>query len=584
MKIKKLNASEQQAINRVIIRPFVRRITITSMIAIVIIWSIAVWFGSGLIADERMKKLIGYERLEANNSVDAININIGHRLAYINSIPLIMATDPSLISLLMRFGSEVKPSELIIEERSALWSADPEMSRLSFRFGKIVAEIGINSLFVMNAAGDCVAEGHPPEDKAFIGTNYADRNYFLSSRSGQNGFQFAVGRVTNAMGLFYSSPVFSNGTFIGAVAVRINIDRLLPLVMERDAFVTDENDVIILARDSTLLMRMLPNGKINGVSAVEKEKRYKQREFETLDMTKKSDYSSNDLVLFKNQPYPYVMATRSNSDDNINVYVLRDMNEAAKRIHKDRLWWFCLLLLIGFLIVVLVFGGMNFVITNRLHRQTLIELNESLVEQASALEESNTKLKAANLTLAAISKTDGLTGIANRHYFDEVLLNEWRRAARSRQPIALVMLDVDFFKKYNDHYGHQAGDECLKLVANALVSSVQRSGELAARYGGEEFAAILPGLEGDNAFEVAEKIRATVQAQDIPHEMGTKAGVVTVSIGVATLCPANEHDGRLDKRDGDGQDIVPDNLLKKADKALYKAKHDGRNQVVLANS
>ncbi|MBF0377518.1 MAG: diguanylate cyclase [Desulfamplus sp.] len=581
MKIKKLVDLEQQKI-RVIIRPFF--IKIAYMTAIVFLWSIAVWHGSGFIADERMKQLIENERLEANGSVDIINTNIGNRLDHIRSIPIVMATEPSLISLLMRFGSDVKPSELMMEERSALWATDPELSRLSCRLGKIVAEIGINSLFVMNAAGDCVAEGHPLEDKAFIGTNYADRKYFLSAKSGENGLQFAVGRVTNAMGLFYSSPVFSNGKFIGAVGARLNIDSLLPMIMERNAFVTDENDIIILTRDTTLLMRMLPHGKIKGVSAEDREKRYKRREFETLDLTKKPDYLSNDLVLFKNQPYPYVMATRSSSDRKINVYVLRDINEAAKRIEQDRLWWFGLLSLIGFLIVLLIFGSMNFVITNRLHRQTLLDLNESLVDQAVALKESNSQLQTANLKLASISTTDGLTGIANRRYFDEVLLNEWLRASRSCQPISLVMLDVDFFKKYNDHYGHQAGDECLKIVAHAFDSCVRRSGELAARYGGEEFVAILPGIDGERAFEVAEKIRATVQAQDIPHKMGTEAGVVTVSIGVATLCPVTDYDGRFNKSDKDGQDRGPDNLLKKADNALYKAKHDGRNRVVLANN
>lgn len=175
-------------------------------------------------------------------------------------------------------------------------------------------------------------------------------------------------------------------------------------------------------------------------------------------------------------------------------------------------------------------------------------------------------LEAANLQLKAQSSTDGLTGIANRRKFDSAWEAEWQRAVRHGFSVALVMVDVDQFKHYNDHYGHLAGDDCLKQVARVLDHHAQRSGELAARYGGEEFIIILPGLDGAGAGAVAQRIRAAIEAEAIPHARGI-TGVVTVSIGVAACVPQ--------------QTDAPSSLIRAADTALYQAKHGGRNRVVI---
>jgi diguanylate cyclase (GGDEF)-like protein len=145
---------------------------------------------------------------------------------------------------------------------------------------------------------------------------------------------------------------------------------------------------------------------------------------------------------------------------------------------------------------------------------------------------------------------------------------EWQRALRQGLPLAVAMVDVDQFKAYNDHYGHQMGDLCLKIVAQALGSSVQRSGEMAARYGGEEFVVILPGLDGAQAHAAMERVRATLQAQNLPHAKADVAGVVTISVGVASRVP------RADESSA--------SLVQEADAAMYQAKRQGRNQVVLA--
>jgi diguanylate cyclase (GGDEF)-like protein len=181
--------------------------------------------------------------------------------------------------------------------------------------------------------------------------------------------------------------------------------------------------------------------------------------------------------------------------------------------------------------------------------------------------ERTAQLEDANRRLAALSITDGLTGLANRRHFDDVLRTECARAARPGQPLALVMLDVDHFKAFNDRYGHQAGDACLVRVAHALAAAVRRSGDLAARYGGEEFAIVLPNTGADEARQVGETLRGAVEALAIAHA-GAAAGRVTISVGVAL-------------RPGLEADHGPDALLRLADAALYRAKGEGRNRVVL---
>ncbi|MCX7096781.1 MAG: diguanylate cyclase [Methylococcales bacterium] len=189
------------------------------------------------------------------------------------------------------------------------------------------------------------------------------------------------------------------------------------------------------------------------------------------------------------------------------------------------------------------------------------ELNASLEQKVLLRTE---ELELANKKLAELSITDSLTGLANRRHFDEILLDECRRAMRTNQPLTMLMLDVDFFKKYNDHYGHQAGDACLSAVATVFRSFAARSTDLAARYGGEEFVLITPATTAENAVHLAQGICTVVANHSLPHEL-SPLGVITLSIGVAVYA---END-------------TPEIFLRKADSALYEAKNLGRNRVVL---
>jgi diguanylate cyclase (GGDEF)-like protein len=180
------------------------------------------------------------------------------------------------------------------------------------------------------------------------------------------------------------------------------------------------------------------------------------------------------------------------------------------------------------------------------------------------------KLDEANRELTRLSAVDGLTGIANRRSFDEALQREWRRAARKGSPVSLLIADVDYFKDFNDGYGHQRGDDCLKKVAHVIAGRLRRPTDLAARYGGEEFVVVLPETDESGAVEVAEGMRRAVEAESIRHDFSAVAPFLTISIGVASMIPErNDEDGFRD-------------LLAQADTALYRAKRAGRNRCLSA--
>jgi diguanylate cyclase (GGDEF)-like protein/PAS domain S-box-containing protein len=178
-------------------------------------------------------------------------------------------------------------------------------------------------------------------------------------------------------------------------------------------------------------------------------------------------------------------------------------------------------------------------------------------------------LQRANRELEKLANEDGLTRIANRRTFDNFLEQEWRRQKRAGNPVSLIMCDVDFFKKYNDTYGHQAGDMCLASIADVIKKSIHRGSDLTARYGGEEFVVLLPETDIAGARHVVDRIRSSMEEKRITHSNSETAPCVTLSFGIASVVPAD--------------DMLPEALIKTADQMLYRAKQQGRNRAVSAD-
>lgn len=178
------------------------------------------------------------------------------------------------------------------------------------------------------------------------------------------------------------------------------------------------------------------------------------------------------------------------------------------------------------------------------------------------------KLAELNDTLKEMALIDGLTQIANRRRFDEILAQEWKRLSRDKKPLSLLIADIDFFKKFNDHYGHQAGDDCLRQVGKALANTVLRPADLVARYGGEEFALILPESDLKGALHVGTRVLEEIAGLAVEHLHSDISEFVTISVGAATLVPS--------------QNQTPAELIALADRALYQSKSEGRNRITSA--
>ena len=192
---------------------------------------------------------------------------------------------------------------------------------------------------------------------------------------------------------------------------------------------------------------------------------------------------------------------------------------------------------------------------------------ERIAAMRTQLLKTKNDLELANEELGRLATLDGLTGIANRRHLDITIAEELARAQRHAQPLTFIIADIDFFKKYNDHYGHIQGDECLKAIASILDDSLRRPAELAARYGGEEFCMVLPNTDTKGAKLVADKLVNAVRSLELPHAGLHKHAIVTMSFGVVSMIPDRK--------------VTVKSLMREADAKLYQAKHNGRDQWVI---
>jgi diguanylate cyclase (GGDEF)-like protein len=202
------------------------------------------------------------------------------------------------------------------------------------------------------------------------------------------------------------------------------------------------------------------------------------------------------------------------------------------------------------------------------HQITILRQQQQLIIQNHQLRQTEAALQQANLELERLANTDCLTQIANRRCFNAILEQEWQRLRREQQPLSLILCDIDYFKNYNDRYGHPAGDVCLQQVAHIISDCIRRPADIVARYGGEEFAIILPNTYQEGAVAVVEAIRATLQSLQIPHAASAIAAHITVSAGIACLTPALNSSCQQ--------------LIAAADIALYRAKATGRNTWIVS--
>ncbi|PLW68666.1 GGDEF domain-containing protein [Pseudohalioglobus lutimaris] len=228
-------------------------------------------------------------------------------------------------------------------------------------------------------------------------------------------------------------------------------------------------------------------------------------------------------------------------------------------------------------LALLAFCAVLMIVCDRVHRtfRNMITLNweretmsQELADLTNSLRDRNRQLRDARRQLTDLANIDELTGLGNRRVVNRAVKEEINRARRNGSYVSLILLDVDFFKSYNDTYGHPAGDLVLQKLADLMQQASARAGEVVARYGGEEFILVLPGAAPDSALRTADRLREMVEEEQMPHESSGVANIITVSQGVVTVQPEN--------------DLLPGDLISRADQALYRAKQEGRNRIVVA--
>ncbi len=423
---------------------------------------------------------------------------------------------------------------------------EASLPRLKKLLQASVAELdSLNGIYVYDAEGRWVVHSQASTPR---NVNNADREYFLyhkqnldvSAHVGVPIESRSTGRWVIPVSRRLNHP---DGTFAGVVLATVDMAYFRAF---HDSFDIGERGVILLALDNgTMLVRRPFNASQIGMD-ISKGPVFTQLRTQgpgTRVLTSKVDQVTRMYSYMHTRHYPLVVAMALGKDDIFATW-------------RQEAWWTAAVIVA----LILVLSGFGF----RLVRQI------SVREQAEAeLRTAKGTLEDLNRSLELLSLEDSLTGLGNRRRFDLALQAECAHSARHGTPLALVMIDVDNFKRYNDLYGHPAGDECLRQVGAAVKSARGRAGDIVARYGGEEIAMLLPQTDLAGAFAAAERLRLAVEAAGIAHA-GSPYGRVTVSIGVAGLASPDDA-------------AAPDRLLRNADRALYQAKSAGRNQVCLAD-
>lgn len=423
---------------------------------------------------------------------------------------------------------------------------DASLPRLRRLLQAGVAELNsLNGIFIYDEQGRWIvnSQGSLPKN-----VNNADREYFIyhklnldqSAHVGVPIESRSTGRWVIPISRRINHP---DGTFAGVVLATVDMAYFRAF---HDSFDIGEHGTILLALDNgTMLVRRPFNVSYIGkdVSAGPVFTRLRSDGPGTTLLTSRVDQVTRLYSYMHIRHYPLVVAMALGRDDIFARW-------------RQEAWWTAAVIAL----LIVVFSGFGV----------------GLVRQINVREKAEAELRAAKRTLEDLNRSlerlsleDSLTGLGNRRRFDLSLQEECRHSARYGTPLTLVMLDVDHFKRYNDLYGHPAGDECLRQIGAAVKSARSRSCDLAARYGGEEIAVLLPQTDAAGALAAAERLRQAVEALGVAHA-GSPAGHVTVSLGVASFVSSDDAD-------------APARLVRNADRALYEAKAEGRNRVRLAD-
>jgi len=619
-------------------------------------WAVIAWVSADNYYNRLAEEDYRQESKRATETAGHVASNIEQNLLVLRGVPLIVARQEATLRTLRRFGAKVMPSALTYAERKTQWTRDTRLAATNDSLAEVAANLGADAIWIMNAAGDCIAASNSRHPDSFVGSNYADRDYFTQARAGQRGHQYAFGRTSRLPGLYYSDPVFDGGQFLGAVVVKRNISNFSARIGHYQAFLTDTDGVIVLAAKKDWEFLALPDAAVAQLAPDNRLLRYRQSSFVTLPITPWGDPRFPAAVRIGDNQVPQILSSKLLPGDSIRVYMPRPLDRLAG-FDTERYWLFYLLSAAGGLLIV---AASTVVIHLSESRATaadlriaatafevqegmlitdattvILRVNQAFVEitgysaeeavgqtprmlqsgrhaaafyaamwesversgawqgeiwnrrkngevypewlMITAVKDDTglathyvgtfadiTRRKTAEAEIENLAFYDPLTQLPNRRLLLDRLKQALASSTRNERYGALLFLDLDNFKTLNDTLGHDIGDLLLQQVALRLATCV-REGDTAARLGGDEFVVMLEDLS-ENVLEAAtqteivgEKILAALNQ---PYQLANYEHHSTPSIGVTLFA---DHQGTID------------DLLKRADLAMYQAKAAGRN-------
>ena len=319
--------------------------------ALIVGWGAIAWSSANYYEEHRAGDIYRQQAQRAVLESEQIAGNMELEIQRLKGVSSMISHDRDARAALRRFGANATPSRLAYEERKQRWSRDKTLAALNSSLLIAATRLKADAILVFNAAGDCIASSNAQATASFVGTNYADREYFRQAATGQPGHQYAVGRVSKVPGLYFSAPVFEDGHFAGAVAVKQDLSNFSQLKGMAELFVTDSNGVIVLATDRQLEHRILPDTPAASMPPGKRQLQYQQKVFEPLQITPwgRKDFSS--VVLIEGSSVPVFLASRTLPEDAITIYVSHSLGELT-RLGIEKYWLFALLTAAGGMMIV----------------------------------------------------------------------------------------------------------------------------------------------------------------------------------------------------------------------------------------
>jgi len=309
-------------------------------LCVMLLWLLLSWVVAESIIETRTRKVVQDEAIALDMQVVRMTQDVDFGLDYFRGMPRLLAGEVNVGLALSRFGANAG-SPMPVVERKKNWSENSLLKDIDSHLGLLASSLGVDVIWVTNAAGDCIASSNAQMPESFVGTNYADRDYFRIAQQGKLGQQYAMGRKTNIPGLYFSAPILLNGHFAGVAVIKIDLPKLSHWLGQADAFVSDTQGVVILARDAAKEMHALPSAAVMQTTEAERMARYKRSSFPLLSITPWDSQRFPSLNQFDQDKIPLLLASKNIADESLAVHTFKRIPAAAD-FERERLKMFLL--------------------------------------------------------------------------------------------------------------------------------------------------------------------------------------------------------------------------------------------------